>query len=137
MDAKYYSSEYISRYMPRGTIHQGYCVEEIHSLHITISCNQRNTFGDLLEKLMPSAVSSALRNNVELRKGLPLDFLSYMGSAFSDVNSIKRNETIRHVKELASRIIKEISVDNGADLIGKRFSHDTLPPFLSPLESRR
>ena len=43
-------------YMPRGTIHQGNCLEDTHSLHITVSCHQLNTYGDLLEKLLPMAL---------------------------------------------------------------------------------
>ena len=43
-------------YMPRGTIHQGSCLEDTHSLHITVSCHQLNTYGDLLEKLLPMAL---------------------------------------------------------------------------------
>ena len=38
-------------YFPRGTIHQGNTVSGHHSLHITLSCYQRNTWGDLLEKV--------------------------------------------------------------------------------------
>nr|CAD7423037.1 unnamed protein product [Timema monikensis] len=38
-------------YFPRGIIHQGHTVPGCHSLHITLSCYQRNTWGDLLEKV--------------------------------------------------------------------------------------
>lgn len=38
-------------YFPRGTIHQGRTVPGSHSLHITLSCYQRNTWGDLMEKV--------------------------------------------------------------------------------------
>ena len=123
--------------MPRGTIHQGYCLEEIHSLHITISCHQRHTFGDLLEKVMASGISAALKNDVEFRKGLPLDFLSYMGNAHCGSDSSKRREFIQRVTELTSRMITMSSVDNGADQIGKKFIHDTLPPYLTLSESKR
>ena len=125
------------RFMPRGTIHQGYCLEEIHSLHITISCHQRHTFGDLLEKVMASGISAALKNDVEFRKGLPLDFLSYMGNAHCGSDSSKRREFIQRVTELTSRMITMSSVDNGADQIGKKFIHDTLPPYLTLSESKR
>ncbi|PSN44531.1 hypothetical protein C0J52_14684 [Blattella germanica] len=37
-------------YFPRGTVHQATTVPGTHSLHITLSCHQRNTWGDLLEK---------------------------------------------------------------------------------------
>lgn len=38
-------------YFPRGTIHQGRTLLESHSLHVTLSCYQRNTWGDLIEKV--------------------------------------------------------------------------------------
>ena len=123
--------------MPRGTIHQGYCLEDIHSLHITISCHQRNTYGDLLEKVLASAISSAMRDDVVFRKGLPLDYLSFMGSAHSKVDSSKRKKFIGRITDLISRSITNASVDNGVDQMGKRFIHDSLPPYLTPSESKR
>lgn len=38
-------------YFPRGFIHQGNCLPDAHSLHITISSYQRNSWGDLLLKV--------------------------------------------------------------------------------------
>ena len=54
-------------YMPRGTIHQGTCFPDQHSLHITISCHQLNSFGDLLEKVVPAALKTAIEEDVEFR----------------------------------------------------------------------
>ena len=123
--------------MPRGTIHQGYCLEEIHSLHITISCHQRNTYGDLLEKVLSTAIKSAMENDVEFRKGLPVDYLSFMGKAHCNEMSSKRNEFIERVTELASKVVDSVAIDSGVDEMGKRFVHDTLPPYLTPSESNR
>ena len=125
------------RYMPRGTIHQGYCLEEIHSLHITISCHQRNTYGDLLEKVLSSAIKYAMQNDVEYRKGLPVDYLSFMGMAHCNNESTKRNEFIERVTKLASNVVSSTAIDSGVDQMGKRFVHDTLPPYLTESESKR
>lgn len=38
-------------YFPRGVIHQGKSLPDTHSLHITISTYQRNTWGDVMEKV--------------------------------------------------------------------------------------
>ena len=57
-------------YMPRGTIHQGNCLEDIHSLHITVSCHQLNTYGDLMGKLLPVALKTAMEEDIEFRKGI-------------------------------------------------------------------
>lgn len=40
-------------YFPRGVVHQGDCLPDVHSLHITISSFQRNSWGDLLLKVHP------------------------------------------------------------------------------------
>lgn len=41
-------------YFPRGFIHQGNCLHDAHSLHITISSYQKNSWGDLLQKVTGS-----------------------------------------------------------------------------------
>ncbi|TRZ03892.1 hypothetical protein DNTS_030903 [Danionella cerebrum] len=40
-------------YFPRGFVHQGDCLQDAHSLHITISSYQRNSWGDLMLKEDP------------------------------------------------------------------------------------
>lgn len=40
-------------YFPRGTIHQAKAVEEEHSLHVTISAYQTNTYADFLKVVRP------------------------------------------------------------------------------------
>jgi lysine-specific demethylase/histidyl-hydroxylase NO66 len=54
-------------YLPRGTVHQAMCLEDVHSLHITVSCNQLNTWGDLLLKLVPTALQTAMEESTEFR----------------------------------------------------------------------
>ena len=39
-------------YFPRGTIHQGRTLEDAHSMHITVSCCQKNTWADFFEKVL-------------------------------------------------------------------------------------
>jgi len=47
-------------YFPRGFIHQGDCLPDVHSLHITVSSYQRNSWGDLLLKVRAFASASVL-----------------------------------------------------------------------------
>lgn len=47
---------------------QGNCLENEHSLHITISAYQLNSYTDLLEKLLPAALAVASQQDVEFRK---------------------------------------------------------------------
>ena len=123
--------------MPRGAIHQGYCLEDVHSLHITISCHQLHTYGDLLEKVFASAISSAMQDDIDFRKGLPIDYLSCMGTTNTNSDSTKRRNFIGRVTDLMSRVVTHASIDSGADLMAKKFIHDSLPPYLTTSESNR
>lgn len=38
-------------YFPRGYIHQANACDDVHSLHITVSCYQKNSWGDFLAKV--------------------------------------------------------------------------------------
>ncbi|XP_060068982.1 ribosomal oxygenase 1-like isoform X2 [Ylistrum balloti] len=118
-------------YFPRGTIHQAKTVGDEHSLHITVSCYQKNTWGDLFEKLMPRALQIAIEEDVEFRKGLPRGYLNFMGVANSDVDNPQRKDFLRKVEQMMVRLISNAPVDAACDQMGKQFIHDSLPPVLS------
>merc|ERR1712198_726600 len=61
-------------YLPRGTIHQGNCLEDKHSLHITISMYQMNSWTDLFEKLLPGALQSLVKKTLNFVKVFPAIF---------------------------------------------------------------
>ncbi|TRY71937.1 hypothetical protein TCAL_11489 [Tigriopus californicus] len=124
-------------YFPRGTIHQGNCFEDIHSLHITISAHQLNTYGDLLEKVVPVALQIALQECEDLRKGLPINYLSYAGIANSDNDGAARTKFMSTVESLMGKLFTYAPVDAGVDQMGKRLMHDSLPPYLTPREVNR
>ncbi|XP_061172709.1 ribosomal oxygenase 1-like isoform X1 [Saccostrea echinata] len=121
-------------YFPRGTIHQGNCMEDTHSLHITVSCYQKNTWGDLFEKLVPRALQIAIDEDVEFRRGLPREYSSYMGIAHSDMESSPRNLFLKKVEQLMIRMVQHLPVDSACDQMAKSFIHDSLPPVLSDAE---
>jgi len=124
-------------YMPRGTIHQGNCLEEAHSLHLTVSCHQLNSYGDLLEKLLPLALKTAMREDIEFRRGLPIDYLQNLGLANSDQNSKSRDDFMNKVKGLMGKLFNYAPVDNAVDQMGQKLMHVSLPPYLTPQESNR
>lgn len=124
-------------YMPRGTIHQGNCLEDTHSLHITVSCHQLNTYGDLLEKLLPMALKTAMEEDIEFRKGLPPDYLSNLGIAHSDQDTKPRRDFLTKVSSLMGKLVHYASVDGAVDQMGKQFMHNALPPYLLSKESAR
>ncbi|XP_012135363.1 bifunctional lysine-specific demethylase and histidyl-hydroxylase NO66 isoform X2 [Megachile rotundata] len=121
-------------YFPRGTIHQGETLDDTHSLHITLSVYQKNSWGDYLEKLLPEALNTAIRTDSEFRKGLPLDYLRHNGHVYSESQSNGREEFKAKVKDLFTKLIEHIDIDKAADMMAKNHVYDFLPPVLSESE---
>ncbi|XP_061467237.1 ribosomal oxygenase 1 [Rhineura floridana] len=121
-------------YFPRGFIHQGDCLPDAHSLHITVSSYQRNSWGDLLEKLLPATLEMAIEEDVEYRQGLPTDYLEYMGVLNSDLVDPRRAAFMQKVKALITKLIDYAPVDAAVDQKAKAFLRDCLPPVLTESE---
>ncbi|KAL8610962.1 hypothetical protein ACOMHN_042578 [Nucella lapillus] len=121
-------------YFPRGTIHQASAAGDAHSLHVTFSCYQRNTWGDLLEKLVPQALAMAIEENVEFRRGLPRDYLNYLGIVHQDKESSERQQFQKKVEGLVKSLVDYLPLDAACDQMGKRAIHDALPPVLTQHE---
>lgn len=120
-------------YFPRGTIHQGDATDE-HSLHITVSCYQMNTWGDLLMKLLPSAIEMAIEENPAFRVGLPRNFLNYMGIVHSEKDLRERKEFVAKLQSLIGTLMESLPVDAACDQMGKQLMVDSMPPVLSEVE---
>ncbi|XP_022622450.1 ribosomal oxygenase 1 isoform X1 [Seriola dumerili] len=121
-------------YFPRGFIHQGDCLPDAHSLHITISSYQKNSWGDLLQKVVPAALEIAMEEDVEFRQGLPLDYLTYMGVQNSDKDDPRRSKFFSRIESLMKKLINYAPVDAAVDQKARDFLHDCLPPLLTPDE---
>ncbi|XP_065057201.1 ribosomal oxygenase 2-like [Rhopilema esculentum] len=68
-------------YFPRGTIHQAKAVSDGFSSHLMLSTYQTNSWGDFLLDGITTAVETAITSDVELRRGLPMDYLLKLGTA--------------------------------------------------------
>ncbi|ERL95133.1 hypothetical protein D910_12403 [Dendroctonus ponderosae] len=122
-------------YFPRGTIHEGHTKEQ-HSLHITISVYQHTAYADLLEHALPAALKKAASENLEFRKGLPLNYLKHVGVVNQSDDSDKRKSIIDKVKSLVGALVDYIDVDSAADNLGRKFMHDAMPPLYSGDEAQ-
>ncbi|XP_031783916.1 ribosomal oxygenase 1 isoform X2 [Nasonia vitripennis] len=123
-------------YFPRGTIHQGdtFGFDE-HSLHITLSVYQRNSWGDFLEKLIPAALNNAIKNDSRFRKGLPINYLRYIGSTYTEnFDCPIRKKFSNHTISLLTILSKCIDIDKAADLMAVNHIHDFLPPVFNQNE---
>eukprot|EP00124_Ichthyophonus_hoferi_P005470 Ihof_evm2s801 gene=Ihof_evmTU2s801 len=103
-------------YFPRGWIHQAVATSE-DSLHATVSTFQDNTWGTLFEKLMPKALSMAYSNSLEFRKGLPMDYMQYMGVSKGDryEEDPRRDEFLAKFQELWNIMGELAPIDAAAD----------------------
>ncbi|KAL6442849.1 hypothetical protein ACFW04_002719 [Cataglyphis niger] len=123
-------------YLPRGTVHQGTTIDDTHSLHVTLSMYQRNSWCDLLEKLLPQTLKRAAETNSRFREGLPLEYLRYTGVAHNTNATEYKKAFKEQIKELITNLINYIDVDNAADLMAKDHIHCFLPPFLTKDERK-
>ncbi|KAM9703613.1 ribosomal oxygenase 1 [Menidia menidia] len=123
-------------YFPRGFIHQGNCLPDAHSQHVTISSFQKNSWGDLLMKVVPAALEIAMEEDVEFRRGLPLDYLTYMGVQHSDKEDHRRVKFLARMENLIKKLPNYAPVDAAVDQKAREFLHDCLPPMLTPDEYR-
>ncbi|XP_064484530.1 bifunctional lysine-specific demethylase and histidyl-hydroxylase NO66-like [Ornithodoros turicata] len=124
-------------YFPRGIIHQAKTTDAIHSLHITVSTCQKNTWGDLFEKMLPRALQLAIEDDVEFRRSLPRDYLHSVGVANSDLDeNPSRDAFLRKVRCLMEKVITYCPIDAAADQMAKGYVHDSLPPVLSDDDKR-
>lgn len=128
-------------YFPRGTIHQACTEPGYHSLHITLSVYQKQSFGDLLEEMIPLMLKHAINSNVDLRRGLPLDLWQHAGIAFSENDTKERADCKHHVAKLLSKTLRQMPLDTffdaAVDQLAKKFQHEALPPLITPFEKQR
>ena len=126
-------------YMPRGWVHQGEALAGEHSLHVTISTNQKNAWADLLEQAVPAALKAAISSDVDFRRGLPTDYKLYMGMQNSDREDLdaERSAFAAQLAQLMGRMIDYVDIDKEVDAFANRDMHHQLPPRLTAEEAKR
>ena len=123
-------------YFPRGIVHQADVAENEHSMHITLSTYQRNTWGDLMTKLVTGALEIATEEDEDFRQGLPLDYLEYMGVCNSDdVTNKKRQGFSQKISGLLNKLGDYAPVDAAVDQMAIEHVHRCMPPVLHPDET--
>ncbi|XP_029434806.1 ribosomal oxygenase 2 isoform X2 [Rhinatrema bivittatum] len=110
-------------YFPRGTIHQADTpAGGHHATHLTISTYQNSSWGDYLLDVIPGLVFDGMKDNVELRKGVPRQLLMQVdaGDSAQRLSGLLRSlaDQLEGRKELRSSDMK------------KDFIMNRLPPFL-------
>uniref|UniRef100_W8AWA9 Bifunctional lysine-specific demethylase and histidyl-hydroxylase n=1 Tax=Ceratitis capitata TaxID=7213 RepID=W8AWA9_CERCA len=128
-------------YFPRGTIHQASTEPGYHSLHITLSVYQKQSYADLFERIMPLVLQRAIENNIDMRRGLPLHTFQHAGIAFSDNDTKERADLLRKVTKLMGLCLHSAQLhevmDAAVDQLAKKYQHEALPPHVLPSERAR
>lgn len=122
-------------YFPRGVIHQAVTPEDSHSLHITLSFYQKYCWSDFMEKLLPAALQTAIEEDAEFRKGLPLGFHNHVGVSYSEKPSIDRKCIMKNVEQLMKKLVSYVSVDQAADELVLDQMEEFLPPSFTSEET--
>ncbi|SPP78532.1 bifunctional lysine-specific demethylase and histidyl-hydroxylase NO66 [Drosophila guanche] len=125
-------------YFPRGWIHQAVTEKNSHSLHITLSAYQQQSYANLMEKLMPLVLAESVEQSLNLRKGLPLNIWKNLGVANDSLKGQQRQKMIQHIQNLAQRMVPTANqIDQALDQLAIRFQHEALPPTIAPAEKKR
>ncbi|XP_036339363.1 bifunctional lysine-specific demethylase and histidyl-hydroxylase NO66 [Rhagoletis pomonella] len=128
-------------YFPRGTIHQACTEPGYHSLHITLSVYQKQSYADLFERMVPLVLQRAIESNLDMRRGLPLHTFQHAGIAYSDNDTQERAELLRKVTELFGQCLDSAPLaemmDAAVDQLAKKYQHEALPPHVLPTERAR
>lgn len=110
-------------YFPRGTIHQADTpAGGSFSTHITISTYQNNTWGDYLLDVIPWLVYDSMKEDIELSRGLPRQYLMQLNSSADPVKKLSG-----FLRGLADRI--ENGKETRSSEMRKDFILNRLPPY--------
>lgn len=118
-------------YFPRGWIHQARTVPDCHSLHITVSVYQKNSYAELFEELTKQALQKAIEENIDFRRGVPVDIWNKFGETYSDCDSNDRRNKMKTVfTDMFTKLVDYVDIDAAVDRMAIKYQHDALPPVL-------
>lgn len=124
-------------YFPRGVIHQAETKPDAHSLHITLSVYQKNSYADFFEQLFPMMLNQSISNNVDIRRGLPVNIWRSLGFVNAKTKTEERTEIVKNIKKLLVQCLENAPLDDAIDQLAKKFHHDALPPAIQKDEETK
>ena len=87
--------------------------DDVHSLHVTVSTYQLNSWGEYMKQLVPAALDMAISEDAHFREGLPVNFLEYMGVMHSERDDQRRAAFQTHVRRLFTTMVSIASNKEG------------------------
>ncbi|XP_031571088.1 ribosomal oxygenase 2-like [Actinia tenebrosa] len=127
-------------YFPRGTIHQAVTPKGSgHSTHLTISTYQQSSWGNLMSSILTDAIDKAMDTDVEFRRGLPINYLNYMGLGMEGDGKAKskQEDFNNQVKHLLTRLADYVDAHGTTDKVATDFVFNRLPPYEQKVEATR
>uniref|UniRef100_A0A1I7XM49 Bifunctional lysine-specific demethylase and histidyl-hydroxylase n=1 Tax=Heterorhabditis bacteriophora TaxID=37862 RepID=A0A1I7XM49_HETBA len=109
--------------------------KDVHSLHVTISTGSRWAFADLMDKLVPEAITNLANTRWKMRKSLPIGMLDMKGVAELDYRMDElfeekwKTALDRHMSMLRNAVFDVC--DGGIDMMAREFLRTALPPMLT------
>ena len=107
-------------YIPRGVIHQAKATKEF-STHLTMSTYQAQSWGDMLEAALPAALSRAMDQSVDFRRGLPLRVFDQLGAASGGVERDALDKARRVVASLMVKLVEFVDFSGAIDSMHYEF----------------
>ncbi|VDK85470.1 unnamed protein product [Litomosoides sigmodontis] len=125
-------------YIPRGFIHQGFTDKDVHSLHLTISVCRNVAYVDLLEHIIPDALSNFAEQHINIRRSLPTGYLDMTGVLKCDyplfkTGTVKLNGFLDAIFSNFCKYVMELN-EPAIDMMAREFMRTALPPFLTEEE---
>ncbi|KPI90341.1 hypothetical protein ABL78_0568 [Leptomonas seymouri] len=135
-------------YMPRGMVHQGKTTPRTHSLHITFSANQMNSWADFMSRAAQYTVETLAANNIEWRRALPREMSGVMGEmhhpvfrqsdgveALTEKQQQQRTHLQAKVRELAAELTLLLTDEAHMDVCTDVYAKDTVQKMQPPSKS--
>lgn len=126
-------------YIPKGWIHRQENPTAENSMYLNVKTNE-GCIADLLEDVVPEALSEAIERSNEMRRSLPRGFHSFMGVASSENDEDPRRKHFDgYTRTLLTGVVEAAMdmLDAAADQNAKVFLADRLPiPLTAEEESR-
>jgi bifunctional lysine-specific demethylase and histidyl-hydroxylase NO66 len=132
-------------YMPRGMVHQGKTTPSTHSLHITFSANQMNSWADFMSRAAQYTVETLAANHIEWRRALPREMPMVMGEmnhpVFRESDGVvplterqqqHRAELQTKVRELAAELTLLLTDEAHMDVCTDVYAKDTVQKMQPP-----
>jgi hypothetical protein len=116
-------------YIPRGMIYTN-TADSGPATYLTLSTYQNQSWCDLLSATFSDTLDSICRQDVDFRRGLPINYLSLFGCAIPETDDNRQSRELfkTNIKSLMHKVVDAINLDDIVDQMGSDFIALRTPP---------